>query len=318
MLHTHRTNIQARQFIPLEVDVGTDVTLKVEVSCGSGCDLRGTPVNVIGPAGVLLTGELTLWDGTANETVDLMFTVPSQIGEYAWSIVFPKCESEDVIHEESSLPMSFKTIPHETSMAVWDIPSPVAINSSLSVKVGMHCSAGCRLGGRIIEVCDETGAKIGEGTLGDTAWGGTKALYWAEVELTAPPSVGVSSRSVRFVAGDGEFSHEGTSAAFSFRTDRPPEHRVTVTVLEKMTNAPVENVEVRLGFYVATTGKRGVLTLDVPKGTYELCIRSDGLQAPHMTVQVIEDLTVTVEATPALTRAQVEEQIMKFEDYPWA
>jgi hypothetical protein len=317
MLHTHRTNIQTRPFIPLEVDAGTDVTLTVAVSCGSGCDLRGTPVDVMGPAGVVLTGELTTWDGTANETSDLKIAVPPQIGEYAWSIVFPKHELESVIHEESSLPMSFRTIPHETSMAVWDVPSPVGINSSFSVKAGMQCSAGCRLGGRSIQVCDETGAKLGEGTLGDTAWLGTKALYWAEVELTAPPSVGVSSRSVTFVATDGESSHEKAVAAFSFRTDRPPEHRVTVTVIEKTTNAPIENVEVRLGFYVASTGERGVLTLDVPKGTYELSIRREGIQAPPMPVHVIEDLTITVEASPAPTRAQVEEQIMKFEDYPW-
>ena len=318
MLHTHRTTIQTSPSIPLEVDAGTDITFKVAVSCVAGCDLRGTPVNVMGPEGLVLTAELTTWDPTANETSDLLITAPPQIGEYAWSLVFPKHEVESVIHEESALPMSFRTIPHGTSMAVWDVPSPVGIDVAFSVKVGMQCSAGCRLSGRSIQVCDETGATIGEGTLGDTAWIGTKALYWAEVELTAPPSVGVSSRSVAFVAGDGGLPHEEAFVAFTFRTDAPPEHRVTVTVVEKTTNAPIEHVEVRLGFYVASTGERGVLTLDVPKGTYELSIRREGLQAPCIPVHVTEDLAITVEASPAPTRAHVEEQIMKFEDYPWA
>ena len=41
--------------------------------------------------------------------------------------------------------------------------------------------------------------------------------------------------------------HEDASATFSFWTARPPDHRVTVTVLERDTEAPLENVQVRLG-----------------------------------------------------------------------
>jgi len=34
--------------------------------------------------------------------------------------------------------------PHTTSVAVWDVPSPVVMNCRLKVKVGVTCSATCR------------------------------------------------------------------------------------------------------------------------------------------------------------------------------
>ena len=318
MLHAHRTTIATSQPIPLEVHAGTEVALKVKVTCPSGCDLRGAQVNVSADGAVLITNELATYDEKVNETAELMLTVPERIGEYAWGVLFPRHEREGVVHEETSLQISFRTIQHPTGMAVWGVPSPVTVNSSFSVNVGMQCSAGCRLAGRSVQVCDEAGTKIGEGILGDTPWIATSALYWAQVDLAAPATEGAHSRSVTCVATDSALSHEEASATFSFRTAKPPEHRVTVKVARKETDAPVEHVEVRLGFYVGSTDEQGVLTLEVPKGTYELTIRKEAYQAWPMTVEVSEDLTVTVEAFPAPTRAQIEEQIMKFEDYPWA
>lgn len=317
MIHTHPTKVEISQPIPLEVEAGTDITLKVRVSCPFGCDLRGRPVTLMAPDGVVMTSELARYDDKISETEDSTLTVPGQAGEYAWSILFPRHESESVVHEESSLPISFRTIPHKTGMAVWDVPSPVARNSSFRVKVGMQCSATCRLTGQLIEVRDEAGAKIGEAKLGETPWTGTSALYWAEVELAAPATEGISFASVTFTTAELELPHEGGSATFSFRTDKPAEHRVTVKVIEEKTGAPVEDVEVRLGLYVASTDERGVVTLELPKGTYELGIRKDGYKAQPISVEVSENLTVQVEASAAPTRVEMEETLMKFEDFPW-
>ena len=317
-LHRHRTRIETSQPIPLDVHAGTDVALKVRVTCASGCDLRDGRVDVIAQGAVVKTKELATYAEGVNETVDFVLTVPEQIGEYAWSILFPRHEREGVVHEEASLPMSFRTIQHPTGMAVWGVPSPVTVNSSFRVNVGMQCSAGCRLAGRTVQVCDESGTKIGEGILGDAPWIGTSALYWVQVELAAPATEGVYARSVGSVATDSTLSHEEASATFHFRTARLPEHRVTVNVVTRETAAPVNHVEVRLGFYVASTDERGVLTFEMPTGTYELTIRKEGCQAPPMTVEVNRDLTITVEAFPGPTRAQIEERILKFEDYPWA
>jgi hypothetical protein len=264
-----------------------------------------------------MTSELATYDEKGNETEDFALTVPKQVGGYAWSVLFPRHEIESVAHEECSLPISFRAIPHKTSMAVWDVPSPVATNGSFKVKVGMQCSAACQLTGQAVEVRDQAGDKIGEGTLGETPWTGTSALYWAEVELAAPATEGVSFRSVNFTAVEElELPHEGVSATFSFRTDKPPEHRVTVKVVERKTEAPLEDVEVLLGFYMASTDQRGAVTIGLPKGTYELSIRKDGYSARPMSVDVGDDLTVQMEASTAPTRADMEEKLMECEDYP--
>jgi hypothetical protein len=303
--------------IPLEVEAGTSVTLNVGVSCPSGCDLRGLSVSVMAPDGVVMTSELVDYGEQMNETGEFALTVPKQVGEHAWSVLFPRHEIGTVVHEECALPISFQTIPHRTSMAVWDVPFPVAKNRSFKVKVGLQCSAACQLTGQVVEIRDEAGTKVGEGRLGDTLWAGTSALYWAEVDMAAPAAEGVSSSSVTFTAAELEVAHEDASASFSFRADRPPDHTVTVRVIDKQTKAPIDDVEVRLGLYMVSTDERGVVKVGLPQGTYELTIRKDGYKADPMSVEMSEDLTVQIEALTAPTRLEREEQLMKFEDYPW-
>ena len=57
MIRTHQTHVEMSQPVPLEVEVGADIALKVKVTCSSGCDLRGEPVNVMTPDGVVMTSE---------------------------------------------------------------------------------------------------------------------------------------------------------------------------------------------------------------------------------------------------------------------
>src|SRR5205085_377420 len=151
-------------------------------------------------------------------------------GEHAWTVRFPAHDGEDVRHEESSIPLCFKTIPHTFSVAVWDVPRAVPVARSFQVKVGVRCSSGCHLAGRIVRILDEEGGKAGEATLGDVPWPGTTALYWTAIELTAPDTEGVSTGSVAFADNETELPHVDVPAAFSFRVDRAPEHTVTVTV----------------------------------------------------------------------------------------
>ena len=106
--------------------------------------------------------------------------------------------------------------------------------------------------------------------LGETPWPGTSALYVAEVELTAPGTEGLALWSAMFAAAEPGLPHDEASATFSFRTARPPEHRVTVQVVEKETEAPLEDVEVRLGVYRASTDAAGLASLELPGGVYEL------------------------------------------------
>ena len=281
---------------------------------------------------VLITTALATYDEKVNETADLALKAPGQVGEHTWTILFPRHEGvvHGVVHEESCLVVSFTTRPHTTSMAVWDVPSPVVINRSFTVKVGVKCAATCQLAGRLIEVCDEAGARIGESRLGETPWPGTAVLYVAEVELAAPATEGMASWSARFAGNtnaalsskapqtspstkeceaagrgggaprpseeDPGLPHAAASATFSFRTARPPEHRVTVKVTEKDTETPLENVGVRLGMYQALTDAQGLASLQVPGGVYNLDAWKAGYETLPRTVEVGKDLMVQVEA----------------------
>ena len=220
-------------------------------------------------------------------------------------------------HEESGARIPFRTKPHATSAAVWDVPSPVIMNRSFEVKVGTKCSAMCQLTGQVLEIRNQAGIKVGEGTLGKTPWPETSALYYTAIALAAPAAEEVSSWTVAFAAGGLSLPHEAASATFTFRTARPPEKKVTIRITAEGTGVPVEDVEVRLGSYVAFTDEGGLATIEVPKDTYDLSIRKDGYTAEPITMKVNRDLTVQVEALSAPTAAETDDRMMEFRDYPW-
>jgi hypothetical protein len=313
----HQPHIEISPPVSPELDVGADITFKVKVTCSSGCDLRGAPVTITTPEGVVRTNELADYTEKNNETGELTFQAPKRVGEYAWNFVFPRHETDHVIHNETSLPVSFRTIPHKTSLAVWDVPSPVAMNTWFDAKVGIRCAARCRLTGQLVEVRDETGNKMGEGKLGEIPWRGTDALYWTDAKVAAPVTAGVSFWVARFIGAELDLAHEEASAKFSFRSDRAPEHRVTIKVIGEDTRAPVGNAEVQLGFYVTVTDEGGVANFELPSGAHELKIWKDGYKGPPMTVEVRGDLTIQVEALKVLTEAEVEDAIRRFEASTW-
>jgi hypothetical protein len=297
------------QSIPFEVGAGIDVPLKVYVSCGAGCDLRGAAIEIRASAGVVGVSSVAHHQQRVNETEVFTITVPKQVGDHDWSIVFPRHEFQSGLHEEIVHPISFKTVPHRTSIAIWDVPSPVPMNSSFKVKAGVLCSVNCKLIGQVFEVLDEAGSRLCEGKLGEVPWIATSGLYWGEVELRAPATEGVLFWSVTFPGIGGELPHEAASASFSFRADKPPEHLVTVNVVAKDSGAAVGDVEVRLGLHVAWTDPQGGANIRLPGGSFELSIRKDGFEAQPVTVDVTGDLTLQVQASTAPTHAELEQRM---------
>ena len=296
MTPKHQPKVEMSQSVPPDVEAGIDLMLQVRVSCPSGCDLRGKPVIILASDGLVMTSELVTYDEKVNETEALRLKAPSQVAEHTWSVSVPGHEAEGVVHEESSLVIAFRTNPHAPTMAVWDVPSPVVMGTSFGVKVGVKCSAACPMTGGLVEVRDEEGRTIGEGRLSETPWPDTTALHAAEVDLIAPGVEGMFSWSADFCAEAVEPPHFEASARFSFRTAKPPEHRVTIRVVSGDEEAPLENAEVRLGAYRASTDRSGLATLELPKGTYDLNVWKVGYKTSPGTVAVAQDVTVQVEA----------------------
>ncbi len=218
-----------------------------------------------------------------------------------------------------------KTAPHPTSIAVWGVPSPVLVNRRFVARVGVKCPAGCPLAGRTIVIRDGTGADVGQGRLGDAPERGTSALYAAGVTLEAPAEEGVHAWTAAFAGwGPDDASrareapparetapprgplspseqappHAGATAAFSFRTVVPPEHRVTVTVLDEDAKTPLAGAEVRMGVHWGTTDASGRAHVKVHSGSYDLYVRKAGYKPHSERVPAVSgDLALQVTAT---------------------
>ena len=281
---------------PAELYAGSDIALKVKVSCPSNCNLQGGKVTIAADDGAAIKEiELVLFDGAANETGEFVVEAPTKPGKYTWTAIFAAQDKPGILHEESSAPFSFVVKPHPTSLAVWDVPSPIVFDTRFKIKVGVQCSAQCNLAGRDVEIYDHAEAKVATGTLGDVRWSDTGALYWAEVELKAPGTDGHYAWEAKFPKPDLELPHESASYTFSFRTARQPEHVVTVEVLDKDTQTAIERAEVILHPYRGYTDERGMAMLMVPKGEYELYVSAAEKQTFQTTVKVASDIAVRAE-----------------------
>ncbi len=293
----HQTNTEMIKSASPEVEAGADMVLKVKVLCPSACDLRGKMLKILAQNGVVVAKEIELatFDGTANETDELVVKAPIKPREYAWTVLFPAQEVGGIPHQESSTPFAFIVKPHATSIAVWDVPSPITFKAKFKIKVGVKCSAGCQLAGKPIEVYDEKEAKVAPGRLGETPWQQTSGLYWTEVELAAPAAEGMYSWTARFPASELELPHEGISSSFNFKTGRPPEHTVTIEVIDKDTNTPIKGAYVLLNPRRAYSDESGVAKIEVSKGEYELYVSKDDYATFQTTVKVSDDVTIKVE-----------------------
>jgi hypothetical protein len=93
-----------------------------------------------------------------------------------------------------------------------------------------------------------------------------------------------------------DLPHEGTSTTFSVLVVKPPEHRLTIKVMEKETSVPIADVQVQLGAYRAATDSLGIAEMDMPKEIYELGIWKVGYEAPTTTVRIDSEILVEVHA----------------------
>jgi len=291
----HAIRIEASA--PSEVAVGADFVLSATLTCAAGCDLSRLPLKITAPDGTMVAAEPGGGGGQNDAGVaarTATLTAPLQAGEHVWRVSCAPHETGGVHHEECARPVVVRTRPQQTSLAAWAIPSPVVTGQRFAIKAGAKSAMACDLNGRVIEVRDETGAVMARGNLGPMPWPGTTALYWAELELQAPPAAGMFSWSIRFDAAELEIPHEDAAASFSIAIVSPPEHKLTVKVFERETAAPIADAHVRLGAYRAATGPSGLAEIMMPKGTYDLNVWKVGYEAPASSVTIDADAAVEV------------------------
>ena len=293
------------------VDAGAPFRLRLRAACPSGCDPGWAPVLLeIDGQPLDATAGPVLDGGDGEAAILIEACAPHEPGEHALRILRPRVEGDGVVYEEAGLSLSLTVRPHQTSLAVWGVPSPVVTGAPFRVRVGVRCSAGCGLGGERVVVRDEAELPVGEGVLGDEPARGTSALYPTEVELTGPDTEGLASWSVGFAGPERpELPHAGASARFSFMVAPTPEHRVTVRVVESGTGRPLGRVDVRVGVHMGSTDGDGVAAIDLPGGSYEVVACRAGWVFASRGIEVAEDVNVELEAVPAPDPADDSEQV---------
>src|SRR5437763_12460061 len=122
-IQPHAIRIDTTEPAPTELAVGSRLVSHVTVRCEAGCSLAGAKANFVAPGNSDAVYELAPEDGSAGAVI--AFDAPRTVGEHEWRVTFPAQTVAGIPHQESTLCVSIRTSPHQSSLAVWDIPSPV-------------------------------------------------------------------------------------------------------------------------------------------------------------------------------------------------
>ena len=136
----HATTIELKEPPPLEVPVGATFVVKVAVTCVNGCDLHEQRLAIAAPAGAGEARQSASEDPEIGEFHEIAMRAPPRVGEHVWRIAL--AQASDVGHKAEPLAISVSVKPQATSLAVWDIPSPVVMGQAFAIK------AGAKVGGR--------------------------------------------------------------------------------------------------------------------------------------------------------------------------
>jgi hypothetical protein len=315
-VEVHGGRACAVEVSPHEVDAGGELTVVVRASCPDGCDLQGQAVSIRNEDGVELAvaelrvaevavtelsatvpsvAELTEVDDEAYATGAIALPAPLDVGEHIWQAVLPAVERDGVRHEETASAFAFVTMPHGANVNVWGVPSAIPVGEPFGFKVGIKCSAGCRLAGREVRVFDHQGAQIAAGILRDDPWPDTTALYFVELRAQAPGETGDYLWRIETPGSESEVPHAAGSSAFSVKVVAPADHEVTVEAFDVEKNAPIKGAHVLLHPYRAFTDANGVAKVRVAKGTYKLFVSGFNYIAYENTIDVANNIAIRAE-----------------------
>jgi hypothetical protein len=315
-VEVHGGRTCAVEVSPHEVDAGGELTVVVRASCPDGCDLQGQAVSIRNEEGTELAvaglaaaelpateisaaeppaAELMEADDEAYATGAIVLPAPLDVGEHIWQAVLPAVEKDGVRHEETATAFAFVTMPHGANVNVWGAPSAIPVGEAFGFKVGIKCSAGCKLAGRQVCVFDHQGAQIAAGILRDDPWPDTTALYFVELRAHAPGETGDYLWRIETPGSEAGAPHAAGSAAFSVKVVARADHEVTVEAFDAEKNAPIKGAHVLLHPYRAFTDDNGVAKVRVAKGTYKLFVSGFNYVAYENTIDVANNFTIRAE-----------------------
>ncbi len=267
--------------VPSPVAAGSRFTVTVGVKCADACRLAGRPVVIRDGTGRDL-GRGTLGAEPAAGTRALYaaavpLTAPPEPGMHAWTAAFPGAEAAEPPADEPAPPPEPATepvVPHRGAATAPTRKAPATPR----------------------EAPPATRYEASAPPPRDAA------PTPRNDPVAAPPLHGADSATChRAVPVQGHEAaaaprHETATCTFSFRTVEPAGNAVTVTVVDRDTEAPLTNADVHLGVYRASTDAEGTARIETSEGDYELYVRSPGYTPYTEPVTVSGDAALRVTA----------------------
>lgn len=257
---------------PAEVDAGADLTIIVRVTSPDDFDLTGQRAS-IRDAGDADLGSAALAEiEEAVYAAEIVLKAPLALGEKTWRAVLPTFEDDGTIFGEVAASFSFTVRAHIARVQVWGMPSAISAGERFAVKVGVKCTSACNLAGRPVTIFDQDGAAAATAPLREDPSPGTAALYYAEVEATAPAAIGSHKWLAAVPASHEGVPHAAGELAFAIRVVEAPDCEIAIEAFDRDRGTPVEGLTVLLHPYRALTGKDGCARIKVAQGAYKLHI----------------------------------------------
>ena len=144
-------------------------------------------------------------------------------------------------------------------------------------------------------IYDHEGAAVATGTVSGDIWPGTTALYFSEVEVSAPDAEGLYTWSV---------THADECASFGIRVVNRPDYLVRVETVDRADQSPLAGARIVMHPYRAVTDERGIAGVRVAKGTYTLFVSQTRYITVGVPIEVDADVTARAEldVEPVLER----------------
>jgi hypothetical protein len=281
---------------PEVVDAGAALTLKARVLCSPPCDLRGHTLALNDQTGAeICSMAIGAFDGTTNETDELVVKAPLDAGPQTWQVVCPSIVEGGVSYAEATTTVSFTVAPHATRVVVWDVPSAVVAGERFRIKLGIKCSSECSLTRREVIVNDHQGLRVATMALPADIWEGTTGLHASDVEIQAPADEGHYTWSVECPDWDVGIPHAAGSSSLGLTVVGHPEHVVRVETVDRDTLSPLGGARVVMHPYRAVADERGVAEMRVRGGVYTLFVSRTGYSTFELPLEVDRDVTARAE-----------------------
>lgn len=281
-----------------EVDAGSEIIVTVSCACADGCELTDHTISIRDAVGTeVATGQLVAGDDADH--AELSFRVSASAGEHSYTVALVAPDGIADAHVAEVQTVSVTTRAHKTFVNVWGLPPAAGVGEPLSFKVGVKCSCGCDMSGRMVEITGADGKPLATAEIGSALWPASAALHYIDITATAPAAAGRTALRVTVAASAAAPPHSAAAAEFSVNVVPAADHEITITVLDSDAGAPIANAQVVLHPYRAVTNVDGMARLRVARGDYRLQVSGKTYIAGLQDVSIAENLAISTELTRA-------------------